>query len=525
MPNYKCFCTNCGWRDESEKLMFNISKLLITKASEVVDTVNLEGSKKEGQSLSELIEDILKNIPQQYYLSIDDIANGTKDGNLQLPIFLRDQFANQIMLSIKGKSKLDDKVVDDYVTKLQSQLSNPISCRLIDHYDNKDCVIVAAWIDDQYHQIRYCPKCHAMVSSMAGVYPEITVSVLGGKRASKTTTLVATLYKFSRSLDGFTVTFEDKKEIREQWRVNEELLDKYEHNTSLEPTSDESGDSGHKRENFVRGSFLITTPKKVLLSFIDIPGEFIDNFAEGTGAETINNFIREYTPIYQNLDFLWICIDEPILLQNSLSMDKLNDDFLKKYGYSVGDKVNQPKSVDTIYQSLAILQENLQSIKGVALIWGKIDQLGQCNRTSANPPPFDNMGGYGDPQTSVEYNRHRQPMLISKYVLKRSEHVKGQIMKRKDENGNLVWKHEGFVNDISNLFKGRVCCFATSNYGHAPDKEEMTISPINTELPLLWTLAKAGMMLVKDDNNFGFTVSSDDDSSRRCGKKKKRSAR
>lgn len=515
MPNYKCFCTNCGWRDESEKLTFNISKLLITKAIEVVDTVDLEDSRRTGLSLSDSIKDMLSNSTQQYYLSIEDIAKGTKDENLQLPTLLCETFANQIMRSFKEQIGLDDKVVKDYVAKLQSQLSNPISCRLIGHSDNKDCVIVAASIGDQYHQIRYCPECHAMVSSMAGVYPEITVSVLGGKRASKTTTLVATLYKFSRRLDGFTVTFEDKKEIQAQWSVNEKLLDDYEHNTAFEPTSHESGDSRHKRVNFVRGSFLITTPKKVLLSFIDIPGEFIDNFAEGADAETVNDFIREYTPIYQNLDFLWICIDEPVLLQNSLSRGKLTDDFLKKYGYSVGDEVIQPKSVGTIYQSLARLQENLRSIKGVALIWGKIDQLGRCNRASDNPPPFDNMGRYSDTQTSMKYNRYQQPILISEYVLKRSEHVKSQIIKRQDENGNRVWDHREFVKDISSLFKGkgRVCFFATSNYGHTPNTNEMTISPINTELPLLWTLAMAGMLLV------------DDDFSRPCGKKKKRSAR
>ena len=513
MPKYRCFCTNCGWRDKSEKLTFNISKLLITKAIEVVDTVDLEDSRRTGLSLSDSIKDMLSNSTQQYYLSIEDIAKGTKDENLQLPTLLCETFANQIMRSFKEQIGLDDKVVKDYVAKLQSQLSNPISCRLIGHSDNKDCVIVAASIGDHYHQIRYCPKCHAMVSSMAGVYPEITVSVLGGKRASKTTTLVATLYKFSRSLDGFKVTFEDNKEITAQWSVNEKLLDNYENNTAFEPTSHESGDSRHKRVNFVRGSFLITTPKKVLLSFIDIPGEFIDNFAEGADAETVNDFIREYTPIYQNLDFLWICIDEPVLLQNSLSRGKLTDDFLKKYGYSVGDEVIQPKSVGTIYQSLARLQENLRSIKGVALIWGKIDQLGRCNRASDNPPPFDNMGGYSDTQTSMKYNRYQQPILISEYVLKRSEHVKSQIIMRQDENGNRVWDHGEFVKDISSLFKGRVCCFATSNYGHTPNTNEMTISPINTELPLLWTLAMAGMLLV------------DDDFSRPCGKKKKRSAR
>ena len=103
MPNYKCFCTNCGWRDKSEKLTFNISKLLITKAIEVVDTVDLEDSRRTGLSLSDSIKDMLSHSTQQYYLSIDDIANGTKDENLQLPISLCKEFAHQIRPSLKER--------------------------------------------------------------------------------------------------------------------------------------------------------------------------------------------------------------------------------------------------------------------------------------------------------------------------------------------------------------------------------------------------------------------------------------
>ena len=228
MPKYRCFCTNCGWRGDSEKLTFNINALLTTKAVELADRISLSGMSARGDSFNKnkkAFKDRLLNDIKQLFISIEDIVKDTKNDKLQLPASTLNQFAEQIKANLK-EIGVEENDINYYVTQLQSQLSEPISCDLRGHSANKD-VYVGAMIGGNYHQIRHCPMCCAMVSSFSGVYPEISVSVLGNKRASKSTTLVATLNKFQNLGNSFAVELEPLRRIREQWSDTEELIKEY----------------------------------------------------------------------------------------------------------------------------------------------------------------------------------------------------------------------------------------------------------------------------------------------------------
>lgn len=504
MPEYGCCCTNCGWRGESSKLMISISIIFKELAVRAISDSTAFNANKDS-----LIARI-NNSDDNCFISIEEISNNIKEGKLLLPNSKSSEFVGCVIEDLK-ELNVQDETIKQYSNTLKRELSRPLHCVLGTHNSNKD-VIHNATIHGHYFQVRHCPNCKDMVSSFSGLYPEITVSVLGGKRASKTTTLVATLHKFLSLESGFNVEFEPVAQIKAQWQDTEKLLAEYRNNSALGATSDEA----NKRSNFVKGSYCITIGnRKVVLSFIDIPGEFVDNAVDLNDTERNDAFRKEYSLKYQNLDFLWICVDEPIFIngaigeineQNFLNRFGVNkQDFLKKYGYLNEAKPTTLQNISNLIATLDVLK----NIKGAALIWGKIDQLNRINSRNDNPPPFDRMGGYIESNNALQLTRGI-PTLSSSYVLIHSSFIKSEVERRLDANNNAVWNHYDTIRNIEAFFNGRMCYFATSNYGHSPNTEKVastqlenqnvlnkTINPINTELPLLWTLAMAGVLPVR----------------------------
>ena len=489
--DHKCFCTECGWRGASKALAFDISPTVIRLSTSALDTMYSIANKDE-------IKSRIENIEDKYPISIEDIEYSLarmSNGNITLPYEFVTRILKQMSALIK-KFIVDKAVSSKFSSILKSFLDKPLECVLTCHPDNTS-VVTHARIGKEYYQLRHCPHCSGLLSSFAGVYPEISVSVLGGQRASKSTTLVATLNKIPTLGSEFSVQFEPVVAIRNQWVDTQQLMERYRNNIAFAATSDQDG----KKDNFVKGSFLVSVAgKKTLLSFIDIPGEFITKTISYEDPETVQRFRNTYEPIYQNLDFLWICVDEAVLTHEKFVHDISGDkEFLSKYGYTAGKRTIEPTSIENIYTALASLS-NIGNIKGAALIWGKIDQLENVKANSSNPPPFDNMGGYSE-NCNTLYVSGGIVALKAENIRKLSSHVRSQIIERRNANGDLVWQHEDTVRQLNQLFSKRICYFATSNYGHSPKEEkvemgEKTISPINTELPLLWTLTMAGTMRV-----------------------------
>lgn len=513
---YYSFCPNCGWRGDCDDLLFDVSEVIISYVTEaakgilseenqkifenrVVEKIKILKSTKQLRSYTEKgfelqgLADDENTEAHEIYEKIEEIVKASEAGfthNEQEPL---EKKIKEIINSRFGKVELIPSPDNDAVTGSVSIGGKQLSS-----------------------SERYCPECkeNGQVSRYSGCYPEIVMALLGGPRASKTTTICAAIHALKKLDHGkdITVSFDNNEKLTKKWLITKEDDDKksplymYQTNQKVESTTTVT-------RNGIACSFLVNIGGAgVLISAIDIAGELFRTLAtreeqKGDANEILNTYIKKY----KFVDYLWICIDASTLIHVTAQANDQGEQVGKALGYEddkddKADKADKDSLTKVVgFTGLNAIINSLKEVnlrrsadyklKGVALIWGKIDVYPTDNRkgvvTQKPSKVLDDWKRYAEKYSKNYDNGYGVirggSVLNAEVITGQSSHIKDKLM------------HFGgkeLINEVSRIAEGRACIFATSNYGHKPG-ECGIIEPFNTMLPLLWMIAMEGRMKVE----------------------------
>ncbi len=341
---------------------------------------------------------------------------------------------------------------------------------LIKHGDG-DIRFNEIWYGDKnIAKKRVCPNCGEEMSYYAGRYPEWTLTVLGGPRVSKSTALTACAAAFMEGRDPLI-----------QWTLHpddngitlfkESYLERYKKGKKLYATET-------NLDSIPRVSFKVTIgreqQKSIVLTFVDLPGEFND---ENGIKEEVQ---KKYHRIFENIDFVWYCISPREVLQL-----EDNDRIQEMLGY--GDREIVPtERIRYNMEQLASYFIHQNRKVPVAYIMGKSDAEVISDEDKRK------YGLYPDGTSTEKNTETALPLDIRKFY-KRGKNVREYIWKNNRE----------LVEAFENLFPER-CYIATSAYGYSPTEEEnrtYTERSYHCKEVFYWMLALRNCVDVKAEYN------------------------
>ena len=415
-------------------------------------------------------------------------------------------------------TKADVEKVEKEVNKRLTENFGAI--KLKPHNENPDVTFEVVIGGERLPWRRYCPKCKkkGQVSGWSGCYPEITLSMFAGPRASKTTALCAAMDAFLKwreqaNNQNICLEFDADEELKKKWVITqgggpEKAKDgaqpsskdypliKYIQNTRISATD--------TTDNELRCTFLINIDEtKLLVSVMDIAGEFVRSLARGT-EDMIESMRKRYKTRYKNLDYLWVLVDHATLEYTtgvSTTQEQRKKDCEGLLGYE--DQSKMLNAVD-LNQALSKAMNMFESLKGIVLIWGKIDALRDENGFMQRPYLLKNQPGFDDNYNQgygVVRRSGRKLVVYDPNLIK----LQSNIICREIERS--IGKD--LIATIRGKTDSKAIAFITSNYGHEPRKEEESegnnsTEPFNTMLPLLWMIAMEGGIAVKTEKHHRF---------------------
>lgn len=342
------------------------------------------------------------------------------------------------------------------------------------------------------------------------------MALLGGPRVSKTTTLCAAIHALKRDHErvrDITVSFDNNKKLTDKWPVTKE--DDEKSPLYMYRTNQRVGATTTIAETGIACSFLVKIGRAgVLISAIDIAGELFRTLSTREDKDDKENeILNTYITKYKFVDYLWICIDASTLIHETAQANKQDEQVVKALGYE-DDKADKADKVDkddkdsptkveftgidaiiNSFKEVVIRRSSDYKLKGVALIWGKIDVY----------PKEDRMGVVTQKPSKVladwkRYTERYSNNYDNGYgVIKRGSVLDAAVIKGQSSHIKEKLIHfigNSLFTEVSRGAGGRACVFATSNYGHKPG-ECGIIQPFNTMLPLLWMIAMEGRMTVE----------------------------
>lgn len=311
---------------------------------------------------------------------------------------------------------------------------------------------------------RVCPHrgCNGKLSFWAGRYPEICMSVLGGPRVSKTTTLTAMANVFLHGYQG--VRWEGSQSDETYKEFEKSCLAYYNQGLPIPATE-------LVKNNIPRISFRVTLGNvgHIILTFVDLPGEL--NNEEGISAE----LFRRYQHYFDNVDFVWYCTDPGELIRLNEAASEGND--ADQLGYDEGRKVLRTEKICNNMNQMKGFFSQTEKVIPVAYILGKTDhQL--INPTDKHDYHLFMPGGSKNervPADALPLNVeafYREARLVRNY---------------------MVEKNPQLVTTFENNFEARAY-FAMSAYGWNPKdtKEPRSPEPYRCTFPFIWMLACKG---------------------------------
>ena len=316
---------------------------------------------------------------------------------------------------------------------------------------------------------RVCPHegCHGKLSFWAGRYREICMSVLGGERVSKTTTLTAMAYAYIQGYQGIRLEGSSEDEAFDDFESN--CLSYYSDGQPLKATE-------LVKKNTSRLSFRVTLGKNgyITLTFVDLPGEL--NNEEGISDE----MFARYGYYFDNVDFIWYCTDpgELVGLQETAQKGNHADEL----GLEEGKAPLRTARICANMEQLGGFFRDAGKVIPVAYILGKTDS------DLIDPTDKENFHLHEEPHWAAR----RPPCDLVPLDLEqfyRESAMTKEYMKRR--NPKLVDTFE--KNFLSRGY------FAMSAYGWNPknNKEKRSPDPYKTTVPLIWMLACKGYIPIK----------------------------
>ncbi len=564
---YYSFCPECGWRGDSDELLFEITKLITPRLkaaakslaeSEVnseeaiqekierirrlttdesaktdAESMNIEQTRnadeneaKKEKTKQEIVMDAIENAKIREFVSTSELRDISEQHKGEFR--LKDSRIKEILKRVGnalegsvGQGKLTKADVEKVQKEVNKRLTENFgSIELKPHRENSDVTFEVVIGGKPLPWRRYCPKCKGkgQVSGWSGCYPEITLSMFAGPRASKTTALCAAMDAFLKwreqaNNQNICLEFDADEKLKKKWAITQDGVPK-EAEDGAQPSAKDYPlikyrqniriDATETVDNELRCTFLINIDgTKLLVSVMDIAGEFVRSLARGT-EDMIESMRKRYETRYKNLDYLWVLVDYATLEYTtgvSTTQEQRKKDCEGLLGYNDPSKI---LNVLDLNQALSNAMNMFKSLKGIVLIWGKIDALRDENGFMQRPYLLKNQPGFDD-----NYNQGYGVVRRSgrKLVVYDPNLIKLQSNIICTEIEKSIGK--SLIETIREKTDSKAIAFITSNYGHEPRKEEgnegdNSIEPFNTMLPLLWMIAMEGGIAVKTEKHHRF---------------------
>ena len=456
----KCTCPHCGTKHESKDLYFDFTGFVMAQLKEILF--------KDSQNKEAFLEcETLFNKHRFYYTEEDlwilpEAKEEASASSLNKKVIYSlpwgeinkkavEEKMNDFVVELqKNKEKVSEK---KYTLWLLKGGSNDIEDKV------RVCEVRNVDTGKTIADVRLCPECHKPMSYWAGRYEEICLTVLGGPRVSKSTTLTACMSAF-RKAEG-NVYWEGAEED-EAWQFfKRNYLEPYENGQKVMPTETQEA-------KIPKVSFRVTVNgKKIILTFVDLSGEF-------NGQNGLDDKIyKDRTPFYDNVDFVWYCTDPAEVMQ--LEGTAQDNKELEKLGYGADLEIIPTDKLVYNMRHLSGLFARANRKVPVIYILGKSDT---DIITTADKEKYELY-------SSIEPDLY-EPLEVEPFF-----EQAGKVREyMKKYNPKLVKAFEEYFPDR--------CYTAISAYGYTPGgEEEKESKPYHCKLPFYWMLALKNYIDVK----------------------------
>ncbi|MDR1321652.1 MAG: hypothetical protein LBK56_09550 [Gracilibacteraceae bacterium] len=364
--------------------------------------------------------------------------------------------------------------------------------------------VYIASADTASHVARHkvCWVCRDNLPHVTGKNKELTVAMLASQRVGKTITIATVITHMRNSIAGYRVIEPDVNFDLVYADFHQDAMLLYE--KGYAPTKTETTQSSAPNISVeMERSLNLDRNKqnrKLTLSFVDIPGEFMSvkkNPHGAWGADIKPELYDQYRRLYRKADCLWFCAD-----RSQLTGIIEGDD-----GYGVREDLTSAEAEDARQQHIVrpnALSQILNTLRAdcfgdewppVAIILTKSERFRKDGAEGRDMYPYDANNQYNGPL-------HNEEMIISD---------DGNWLK---ERAFWDWsrKVRNFVRSVAHPYLSvledsfqRRAYFATSAAGHAvyapniatPDGKPVrpdAPQPFSPVLHLLWTLAVLGYL-------------------------------
>ena len=200
---YYSFCPECGWRGDSDELLFEITKLIEPRLKAAVknaaktEVVREETAADEEKSKPEIIMEAIKNAKIREFVSTSELREKSafvstselreKSAQDSEEFRLKDSRIKEILKRVGNAlegSVAQGKLTEADVEKVKKEVDKRLtenfgSIELKPHRENSDVTFEVVIGGKPLPWRRYCPKCKekGQVSGWSGCYPEITLSM------------------------------------------------------------------------------------------------------------------------------------------------------------------------------------------------------------------------------------------------------------------------------------------------------------------------------------------------------------
>ena len=354
-----------------------------------------------------------------------------------------------------------------------------------------------------------CRNCGRMLPRDTGRAPEVRILLQGNARAGKTSIIISVLWwfyllsqkeesgiKFALPQDDESVlSLADEQNAYHQWFRTE--LEGYLGGRKVKKTPAEQREPGSVSVYVKIGD------QEMVLTFLDMPGEFFEGDRNGQGLQSeVDGLMDQYTMIYKNVDAIWTCLQYEIMVDKKWERDRetiLELTGIERQNLAL-DREQYKKRLKDIRSDLkpyglknkphAVILTKVDSLEG------RVADLKSVFHPNYQTPSQNLVDGYA-------YYRKGKARFLP--ALQEFEFQK--ISSRVAQFCEAAVK-EGGENILEELkkFSDETAYFAVSSYGRSVPKEgrnELVPQPYHVQLPLLWTLAVLDKLRISYDVEVG----------------------
>lgn len=393
MGFYNVHCTNCGYVTSADKMAIDVDLLLkkhlaksvkrysslAADAGKIFDDIKIgmyltkdqlekEGILKPNGAMRMDCQYVLNFIEKRYEVSFEELREEEEDfweedeeediyeqeddpyderqeeefgqDDWEIPSSLIDELSHN--MSFYAKGDIDEEIKRRRIKELLQFLLDheedevlECSCEFKMRKDDKGneftSTFKVTYVDDDVDAYKYmvCPECGEPFFVEAGRYEERIIVMLGSSRVGKTAYLAALVDTINPEYGQPrypSITIQDTLDKKYVFFKNNILI-QYRHGKKI-PKTDE------KKETVALFSLIvrINQRKRVILTFVDLPGEAFDPRNSGDGMRQAGGkFIFKDRKICKYADAFWLCVD-PRQIDRSLfnteedGEDKVNED-------------------------------------------------------------------------------------------------------------------------------------------------------------------------------------------------------